>query len=551
MIAKVMRGEKVGGLLRYLYGPGRANEHTNPHLIAGFDDPTALEVPVTERGERDFRSLIAALEAPLTAAGVGPDKKPVYHLIVSAAKANEALGQPADRRLSDAEWREVCEDLMDRTDLAPTGDDAARPAPVRWIAVRHDDAHVHLVATLAREDGTRAWPKNDFYRLREGCRAAEAKYGLASTAPADRTAPKRATRAETEKAQRTGQREPHRVTLAQEVRSAAATASNLDGFFDQLADAGIMVRRRYSTREAGQITGYSVAMPTILEGGDPIWFSGGKLSSDLTLPKISARFEMDRVGDKTAAEAPGRRANARTGADKGRAHRVSPEERERIWARVHEATAHATETISTHGTSDPRQAADAAWAAADFLSAAAEVLEGRRGGPLTDAAGSYLRAAKEVWGRTPPPSSAGRGLREAASWMTLARAFSRSNMAPMLQALAQMAVLSDALVRLREEQDRAHQAAAARRAAEQLRATVGHYGGVLTANPPSEGDAFRRTEVGDEQATGVTQAQARDRARRATSGSTQDSRPAFGVPNRPAASPPPAAPPTRRGGPRR
>jgi hypothetical protein len=27
------RGLRVGGLLRYLYGPGKREEHTNPHLV--------------------------------------------------------------------------------------------------------------------------------------------------------------------------------------------------------------------------------------------------------------------------------------------------------------------------------------------------------------------------------------------------------------------------------------------------------------------------------------------------------------------------------------
>ena len=36
MIGKVVRGAMSGRLLRYLYGPGRANEHTDPHLVAGF-----------------------------------------------------------------------------------------------------------------------------------------------------------------------------------------------------------------------------------------------------------------------------------------------------------------------------------------------------------------------------------------------------------------------------------------------------------------------------------------------------------------------------------
>ncbi|GAA5056498.1 hypothetical protein GCM10023259_039410 [Thermocatellispora tengchongensis] len=39
MIGKVTRGGRVMGLLYYLYGPGRANEHVNPHLAAGWRHP--------------------------------------------------------------------------------------------------------------------------------------------------------------------------------------------------------------------------------------------------------------------------------------------------------------------------------------------------------------------------------------------------------------------------------------------------------------------------------------------------------------------------------
>ncbi|MCU1654613.1 MAG: hypothetical protein JWQ60_5762, partial [Pseudonocardia sp.] len=37
MIAKVSRGWRVGGLLRYLMGPGRANEHTEQRVVASWD----------------------------------------------------------------------------------------------------------------------------------------------------------------------------------------------------------------------------------------------------------------------------------------------------------------------------------------------------------------------------------------------------------------------------------------------------------------------------------------------------------------------------------
>jgi len=212
VIAKIAaRGARVGGLIRYLYATGPAqqegraarNPHVDPRVIAGFDEPGELEPGMSAAGLRDFRRLVAMLEQPLVAGGVGADKKPVYHLIIAARKDPET-GQLVDAYLSDAQWRDIAEEYMDRIGLAQRGDDLG----VRWVAVRHADDHVHVFATLARQDGRRVFPCNDFWRAGEASRAVEAKYGLTVTAASDRTAAKRASYAETAKARRRGQGEP-------------------------------------------------------------------------------------------------------------------------------------------------------------------------------------------------------------------------------------------------------------------------------------------------------------------------------------------------------
>src|SRR6266851_10160306 len=57
VIGKVLRGTDAGRLLYYLYGPGKANKHTDPHLVAGFSDPADLEPERRPGGSRDFRRL--------------------------------------------------------------------------------------------------------------------------------------------------------------------------------------------------------------------------------------------------------------------------------------------------------------------------------------------------------------------------------------------------------------------------------------------------------------------------------------------------------------
>ncbi len=229
MIGKITdpRGKRVGPLIYYLYGPGRHEEHTDPHVVAGWRRPAELEPPLRPDGRRDFRRLTGLLNQPHAALGSWGYQRPVWHCAVRAA--------PEDRLLSDDEWAQIACDIMRRTGLSPRGqeDDA-----VRWVAIRHGEHHVHIVAMLARQDGRRPRTSNERYRVRFACRAAEERYGLRRTAPGDRTAARRPTRAEQEKARRHGWQEPPRVTLKRQVSTAAAAASSEQDFFARLRQAG-------------------------------------------------------------------------------------------------------------------------------------------------------------------------------------------------------------------------------------------------------------------------------------------------------------------------
>ena len=138
MIGKICpRGQDVAGLIRYLYGPGRREEHTDPHIIAGYRPADDLEPPLRADGSRDFRRLAGLLRLPHDALGTWGYARPVWHCPMRAA--------PGDRLLSDAEWAGIARDVMDRTGLCPAGQD---DDAVRWIAIRHGPDHIHLVAML-------------------------------------------------------------------------------------------------------------------------------------------------------------------------------------------------------------------------------------------------------------------------------------------------------------------------------------------------------------------------------------------------------------------
>src|ERR1022692_778884 len=107
------RGERVSGLIYYLFGPGRREEHTDPHLIAGWRHPAELEPPPLPDGHRDFRRLNGLLQQPHAALGPRGFDRPVWHCAVRAA--------PEDKMLSDDEWAQIAGDIMHRTASHRTG----------------------------------------------------------------------------------------------------------------------------------------------------------------------------------------------------------------------------------------------------------------------------------------------------------------------------------------------------------------------------------------------------------------------------------------------
>jgi len=500
VIGKALRGRGVAGLVRYLYGPGKANEHVDPRLVAAWDSDLAALEPTARaehRGGRDFRALVSRLNEPVVAAGLSPEDRPVYHLIVAAAKADPARGLPADRHLPDAEWGQIARDYMHRTGLAPRDD----PDGVRWIAVRHDEAHVHqhihIVATLARQDGRRCWPKNDFYRIGEASRAAEARYGLRATAPSDRTSAPRPTRAETEKATRTGRRETERDQLRRLVRAAAAGARDQEAFWAQLRRDKVQVKVRRSTRDPNTITGYSVALtPTARNPAEPVWFSGGKLAADLTLPKLQTRWNTPAAGqvrDQAGAVRFGiqRWATITAAATDATTHLQSAH----LGPTTDGAPAASSAPVGA-GTRAPAAggAADVTVASGEFVAAAARYLDGPQGGPASRAADDYARATRQPWGRLPTARTpAGQALRVSATLLSASRSPRHNEARQVQEFLAALVRLARATAALLEAQDRREQAQAALRAAQGLQQARPHYQRVINASFLAAQDPSRTT----------------------------------------------------------
>ncbi|MFI9210988.1 relaxase/mobilization nuclease domain-containing protein [Streptomyces sp. NPDC053253] len=275
MIAHIVKpGHKTRGVLNYLYGPGRANEHTDPHLVASWDD----FVPDPGRNPgATLAQLADVLDLRVKQAGPKAPKNHVWHCSIRAA--------PEDRHLADDEWATIARRVLDATGIAPAGD----PDACRWIAVRHADDHIHIVATKVRGDlrPPRNW--NDFLRADKELVAIEKEYELRQVPRGDRTAAKRPTRAEQEKAQRTGNARTSRERLRTIVRTAVSAATSTEEFFGLIEGTKALVDVQYFP--SGDVRGYKVALDGDTNAqGEPVWFSGSTLAPDLSYPKIAERL---------------------------------------------------------------------------------------------------------------------------------------------------------------------------------------------------------------------------------------------------------------------
>ncbi|MEU6060628.1 mobilization protein [Streptomyces sp. NPDC047097] len=294
MIPKIILGKgsrATRRLIGYLYGPGSANEHTDPHLVASWNGFAPDPGRSPHRNPKQVEDQLAAqLDQPVNMLGVKAPTTTVWHCPVRAA--------PEDPILSDAQWADIARRIVAAAGIAPEGDEEA----CRWVAVRHADDHIHIAATLVRQDGRRPRRDHDIRAVQREARKIETDLGLRCLKPGDGTAAKRPTSKEHFKAKRQGQDTTTREILRRRVRRAVAAASTETEFFALLEATGVNVRPR--TGPSGDTLGYSVALPGDLnKHGEPVWFSGSTLAGDLSLPKIRHRLTTTSPEPVTARSA--------------------------------------------------------------------------------------------------------------------------------------------------------------------------------------------------------------------------------------------------------
>lgn len=507
MMPNVVRGHRMAGLMTYLVGPGRHNEHTEPHLVAG-DGALMAWYDDNELGRDSALAIARHLDKPRVAYGVEVKGGHVWHCSLSL-RADER-----DELLTDEQWSDIAHDFIAAMEF---DDNQGTKAACRWVAVRHGlsengNDHIHIAVNLVREDGTKASIHHDYRRAQAAARALETKYGLEELEsvraeratrgydPAEREAQARArARAKYERARtkmdsgtppwerldgadrkariaaelRTDQ---PRYLLSLKVRGCATASRSEAEFVRRLRRAGVLVRPRYAEGRTDVITGYSVAERP--EAGErPIWYGGGQLGRDLSLPRLRDGWPdtptgaMDAAAEWNAAKR-GRRVVA--------PGREATEPRPRQWVEQQERLSKLVDRLSEVPVEDRDTWATVARQAAGALAAWSNATE-ETPGDLAAAAEALSRSA-QTYRRTVRPEKA-RTIAISGAAMLLASA-ARGGQGTVAQAvmLRQLIRLSE---RVADAAVAARDARQARLISEDVRARLERVGAALP-KPPSE-----------------------------------------------------------------
>ncbi len=458
------------GLVEYLFGPGRSDQHTDQHVIAAYDDVLVGDTGDTEVG----RAMLAAeLDFPRRAFAPEVTEGHVYHVAISSKGG-------VDRDLTDDEWRHVAEMTADRLGFSVGGEGAV----VRWVAVRHGHStggndHIHVVANLVREDGrTHHFDRPDWTVLREVAAEVETRFGLTMTG-VSKTGTPGMSRLEVQ-TQRTTRVESPRERLRRGVRASATAARTESEFVGLLRAEGLVVRPRWGTGGRDTVVGYSVARATSPRSGEElVWFGGGKLGRDLTLPALRQAWEPDpdaatawRAVDP--ASRGGQRGVGRTSpAVPGRAVAPSPQVLTEAAVRVQQVTAQLG-AVPLHDR--------AAWSAmardtAGVLAALSQRVGGAEGLGLVKAAHSMSRAVVREPRSHVPASPHAVSLSQVARASLTVAAASRGGSVGTLILLTQLVALSRAVAEAQRAAGRLAQAQAALDAVQHARACLDVLGG--------------------------------------------------------------------------
>ena len=315
MIPNVVTGGHMYGLLRYLQGPGRGDEHENPHVVGGdhfvqswFGAETLETASVSELSDylekprRQYGTTVKAQiteQDPATGAKQVTGYKPAHVWHCSLSLRSE------EGPLSDEQWEQVAADFMDGMEFT----EASGKSPARWVAIHHGASkngndHIHIAASRVREDGTRWSDSFSKQRSQDVCRELEVKHGLEAVAgpvrgvcelgeqPGQRVA-----------AQKAGLSTTAPKELGHRVRASMVASTSEAEWIRRCRADGVVLKPFFAKGTTDVVTGYRAALKPEQYGDRLAFYKGGSLGRDLTLPRVRESWEQpsaEQAGEASA-----------------------------------------------------------------------------------------------------------------------------------------------------------------------------------------------------------------------------------------------------------
>ena len=304
MIPNIVTGGDTGGLMRYLVGPGRANEHENPHVIAGSRDIVRKWGDWETISVAQASEIATRLDAYMHETGTFPTGKARrFNPATGAVEWNGEIEanhvwhcslslSPEEAALGDEVWGRIASDFM--SEMGFSGTDGK--APCRWVAIHHGSAknggdHIHIAATIVREDGTKWTPWYDQRRAQKACNVLEHRYGLLVVESREHARGSRCDSAAAQNAaKRAGTSRTDRAVLEERLRAAATAAASEADFVRRARRLGVRLHPRFASGRIDIVVGYSAALRTE-NGQQTRWWGGGRIARDLTLTQLRTRWQ--------------------------------------------------------------------------------------------------------------------------------------------------------------------------------------------------------------------------------------------------------------------
>ncbi|MFD5468234.1 relaxase/mobilization nuclease domain-containing protein [Kitasatospora sp. NPDC127059] len=262
MIAKITKGKRASGAIRYDFGPGRRDEHKDARVLAGSVTGTPQQVA----------RLIDHHTRP---SGIA---KPIWRASLSLPDE--------DGVLPDERWAVIAQQYVERMGYGGCP----------WVVVRHGDDHVHITVSRVGWDRKVVDDHGDYLKSMPIVRALEKQHGLVDAGALSNWRAPQVSGQERAASERRGAVEPERLVIRAAVAEAVAAAAGRGrpAFEAELRQRGVDFRANEAS--TGRMNGYSFSVPAWTDAEDvQVWVTASKTAKDFAWQKLGPVLEPKAV----------------------------------------------------------------------------------------------------------------------------------------------------------------------------------------------------------------------------------------------------------------